>query len=269
MDKLDPEQVVEDAAPIEVDLDKVDAETPEGDKPDSKPEPKPDTQYVTQDDFKKIQNTLAYQTRQQEKFMKDIKDAVQTPVTPAVTGREPNEIDKVAQNDWQEGVRLVAEKQFEDLRKKEAEESVLKAKEAADMQTMNRNKQYVYEQYKDLWDESTDASKLYTEACNELSGQDANFFGNAYGPIAAMRKMEEKMRADGIPLPGVKEAADKEVERRVRVQGAITPVAKPGKGKNTYTLSNDQRQFCDNNNIPYEQYAKNAAHLEKESSLEA
>lgn len=259
---------VKDDGTVEVDIGSVESPNDKVEKPTEKPAEPTQPSYVTHDELKSIQNAMAYQTRLVEKALKGGTPQAST-TEPAPKGREPNEIDKAAERDWQEGVRLVIRDEYKQISEQQRIENEKAQKVQSDQAVMQVNQRYVADTYPDLSDDKSSTTKIYLEACNELAGVDANFYGNPYGPIAAMRKMEEKMRIQGIPLPGVKEQADTEVARRARTGAASMTPAKPAGSKGKYTLNAEQKAFCDQNNIPYDQYAVNASKLDRGESLEA
>ncbi len=259
------EEILQDGG-IEVNLEESSESKNAGEEttPSEKQEAPSEPKYATYDDLKKVQNSIAYQTRILQKALNQQPSQTSEPVR---NDREPDEIDRVAERDWKEGVRMVIQDEYKTLMEKDKADAEKRAMEDQSMATMEANKQYVVNQYPELSDDGSDITKLYIEASNELASRDSGFFGNPYGPIAAMRVMEEKMRNMGIPLPGVKEQADREITRRARVGATSSVPSKKPSGK--FVLTSDQKQFCDQNNIPYEVYAKNASALDKGESLEA
>ena len=264
-DEKEPDVVVEDGSETEqggvdetpsqvtIDLDKKEGSTAKAESTTQVPVKK-------SDDYSKLNNTIAYQTRKMEQALREIaelkaslagkqKQSVQEP-------DEQDEIDREAQRDWKKGVKLVvkpeihAEIEAEFKRRELLEQE--KQRVAKAEAELDKSKNRVLEKYPELNDEDSQVASIYRQVLNE----DASLLSNQHGPEIAMYRAEERMRQMGLTPASAKPFVDKEVARLARA-GASNIAGKQSVGSNKITLTKDQKQFCDHHGISYENYAKN------------
>lgn len=249
----EPEENLDTPSNITVDLEK---------KPDQKSDDKPRQEAPKSSaDIQKLHNTIAYQTRQFEKAMREIADykaqIASRPQPPVQKESETqDEIDKIAERDWKQGVKKVVEKDIEAkvqeiLSKREQALNEVQKRTAMESE-LEKSKQRVFQKYPTIEDVGTDESRIYREVINE----DNSLLSNIHGPEIAMYRMEEKMRAAGRVLASERPIITQEAQRLVRA-GASSVVGRQASPSGKVTLSKEQKQFCDHYKIPYEQYAKN------------
>ncbi len=245
----------ESVSQVTIDLEK---------KPEVKPivqadQPKPvDTK--SQQDFQRLNNTIAYQTRQLEKAMRELADVktqlAQRPQTVQEKPQNLDEIDEIAQRDWKQGVKRVVLPEIEArvqeiLQKRDDAQRELSRKSSLEAE-LDRSKQKVLGKYPQIEDEGSEESVLYRQVINE----DTSILSNIHGPEIAMYRMEERMRQMGKTPPFVKPIVDREVNRLTRA-GASSVIGRQVSPNGKISLTKEQKEFCDHYKIPYEQYAKN------------
>ena len=257
--ETEPDVIVDPSEPEEtpdqqvvVDLDK----KPDAAKADDKP--KPDTK--PSQDFSKLNNTIAYQTRKLEQAMRELAEVrTQLASRPQPTAPEKpqnlDEIDEIAQKDWKQGVKRVVEKDIEDkiqeiLAKRDAAITEANRRNSAEAE-LDKSRQTVLQEYPEIEDETSEISQIYRQVIME----DQSILRNPHGPEIAMGRMERRLRQMGRVLPSLKPVVDKEVNRLARA-GASSVIGKQAPPNGKITLTKDQKEFCDHNKISYEQYAK-------------
>lgn len=219
--------------------------------------PKPQPQ-VPSPEISKLNNTIAYQTRQLERAMKELAEVRQQMAKPQnlprPEGVQPDEIDEIAQKDWKLGVKRVVEKDIEAkvqelFQKREEAQAELNRRNAAESE-LDKSKKRVIERYPNIEDTSTEESKLYLEVINE----DNSLLRNIHGPEIAMYRMEERMKQRGIVPPSVRPVVDREAQRLARV-GASSVIGRTN-GTKTFDLTMEQKEFCKHHNISQDVYKK-------------
>ena len=213
------------------------------------------------EDLKKLHNTIAYQTRQLERAMREMEELkrvrnFEEPKKTEIPKEDLDEIDIIAQKDWKLGVKKVVEKDIEStisfiLEKRKLEETK-KFEQQNLYQQLEKSKQVVLSKYPKIEDEETEESNIYRQVINE----DPSILKNVNGPEIAMYRMEERLKLMGKTPAGVRPMIDKEVSRLVRA-GVSSVVGKQINSNGKITLTKEQKEFCDHYSIPYEQYAKN------------
>lgn len=265
----------------DVDVEVIDDQPDEGDKPsdvtvdlDKPAEPvkkEPEPALKPQVDLSKLHNTIAFQTRKFDQAMREIgelKVQLQKAVTPQQVSEIKDEIDEIAQKDWKAGVKKVVETQINEAvteaLKKRDEESRANQKRFSAEQQVENSKKLVMERYPEIETEGSQYNRFYIQAINE----DPDILSNSRGPYIAMKRMEELMEDQGIAPRATKKIVDREVSRLVRA-GASSIVGHKASPNGKITLTREQKEFCDHNNLPYEQYVKNLKASEAVGGVEA
>lgn len=213
------------------------------------------------DDYSKLNNTIAYQTRKMDQALREINElkarlAEKPKQAVHQEPEEQDEIDREAQRDWKRGVKMVVKPEIQaeinaEFQRREAIEN--EKKRIASLEgELEKSKQRVLDKYPELDDDNSQVSSIYRQVVNE----DNTLLSNVHGPEIAMYRAEERMRQMGITPASAKPFVDKEVSRLARA-GASNIAGKNLSSGGKITLSKDQKEFCDHYNIPYEQYAKN------------
>jgi hypothetical protein len=235
----------------------VDLNTKPSQKPDDKPkEDKPSL------DFSKLNNTIAYQTRKLEQALRELNEVKSTLSRPKEVVKDINdpdydeEAERIAQTNWQKGVKKVVEKDIEtkveELLRKREEARAEEARKVATTAELEKSKSRVIERYPAILEAGSDEERMYREVINE----DTSLLQNVHGPEIAMYRMEEKMRAQGRIPASSKPIVDREASRLARA-GASNVTGRQASNPGKITLTREQKEFCDHYKIPYDQYAKN------------
>jgi len=211
----------------------------------------------------RLQNTIAYQTRQLERAMRELqqtkaeiqalRERSETQVkAPEVT----DEIDEIAQRDWKQGVKKVVEKDIEAkvqeiLTKRDKAQEEITRRRASESE-LEKSKQRVLQKYPDLDSDESEEASVYRQVLTE----DNSLLSNIHGPEIAMYRMEERLREMGRTPATVKPIVDREVQRLARA-GASSVIGRQMSQNGKITLTKEQKEFCEHYNIPFAEYAKN------------
>ena len=257
-DKIDDPQIIvnKDDDPedkVEVDLNK---------KPEDK---KDEPQFVTQDDFKKAQNRAEYLDRKNAKRMEQILQEVQTTraAPPAAPPPKDNgsdtrsdKINKVAENNWQEGVGMLVEDKLDTYLRMRKEEDNRKTQKVRNDQIIEEVKQEVLERYPDIEVDGSESNRRFVESFKENSQKFAN---NPYADRLIIQEMEKKMLSEGVHPPPFRDTinreTDKEVQRRTRVGASALPAGK-AVPRNSVMLTQAEIDMADNLNVSRAEFAK-------------
>lgn len=237
-------------------------------KPVVKQEKQEEAQYASLDELQKIQkqlNGLSYIGRKFDEMARKIDSLSANPNPgPVVNPADQDEYDKLVEKDWKAAVRKLAQEEAASLRQKEREEEARRQMEAKQLTALEQSKKTVLDRYPDLKDETSEVAQKF----KEVVAKHPEYISNEYGPILAMREMEEELRSEGKLDNFSKKVVDKEVERRARTGATSIPKgAAPSSGKTT--LTPEERRFCEFNGIKYETYLKNKHSLSSEKQTEA
>lgn len=256
----EPEEAPDTPSSVTVDLDK---------KPDQKPDVPKEAPKPNQD-YSKLNNTIAYQTRQLEKAMRELAE-VRSQLNSRPQTAQPqsqDEIDQIAEKDWKLGVKKVVEKDIEAkvqeiLEKRDAAIKEVQQRSASEAE-LEKSKQRVLQKYPTVEEQGSEEQRIYLQVINE----DQSLLRNIHGPEIAMYRMEERLRDMGRTPQSVKPIVDREVNRLARA-GASSVVGRQASPNGKITLTKDQKEFCDHYSIPYDQYAKNLKAQDARGGVEA
>ena len=231
-------------------------ETPEVEKPEKKEEPK----YVTVEDLQKLQKQFNG-VSQTLRHIKDIpgqiaelRQSIQQnrTLSPVKKQEAQDELDELLEKgDWRTPVKKVAEMRFEELMAERDEKFRLSQAQNMKLSTLEENKKVVRDRYQDIDDPESEIAKRYQKVLSEKP----HYLGSEFGPVLAMRDMEDELRSEGRLDEFTKKAVEKEVTRQTRAGAGGVPKAAIS-GSNKVVLSKEQKDFCDSNGIKYENYLK-------------
>lgn len=176
---------------------------------------------------------------------------------------------------WQDAVRLMAREEYKSTREVEQATAQIRYVEERRITALERSKQKVESLYPKLHRETGDPesteTQLFNEALAELSNDDEQFLHDPYAPELAMRRMEELAQSRGVSLT---RASKTPTGSPRRLGQTSLPVSRGSGGASTYTLSRDQKEWCDMHlghlpeNERYKHYARFAKTAETEGSVE-
>ena len=240
---------------IEIDLEK---------KPKAQ-EPK----YVTLEDLQRLQDNVNkaiessrhYTNRKLEDFYTKTSKP-NMPIAKAPNESKDNLDELLEQGNWRTPVETVAEKAVEKALAKQRDEEALKAQEAKRLDTLERSKASVTAKYPDIEDQKSEVAQRYMKILNEHP----EYLSNEFGPVLAMRDMEDNLRQEGRLDEFTKKKVAEEVERRTRTNASSIPKSSgtpSSSGK--VVLTKEDRELCDRMGIRYEDYARNRKVSETQS----
>lgn len=226
-------------------------------KEESKPEGTGEKQYVTHEqleDIRKQLNGLSYIGRKFGEVDATLKKLTQTTpqsrVPSATDSTDPDDV--LLEKDWKAAVRKQARVEAEAILE---ERKRFSEQESAATESRNRlenAKKHVIEKYPEILKNETEISQRYTSIINEHP----EYLQNDFGPILAMRDMEDKLRSEGRLDEFTKKAVETEVQRRARADATSTTRSSTSKQVKTITLTAEQKAAADSMGIKYENYAK-------------
>ena len=236
-------------------------ELDENGQPVKAPEKKPETgekQYVTTAELEEIRkqlNGLSYIGRKFGEVDQKLAQLLKTPssprVQPASDSADPDDV--LLEKDWKAAVRKQARVEAEAMW---AEQKRLNEHESAASESRNRlesAKKHVIDKYPDILKNDTELASRDTAIINEHP----EYLHNDFGPILAMRDMEDKLRQEGRLDEFSKKAVETEVQRRTRADGGSTTKGSvTGKTTKSITLTAEQKAVADSLGVKYEVYAK-------------
>ena len=215
----------------------------------------------------KQSNSISYIGRQVETLLKRFDETSKVSVTPIGAVAKDNYDELLEKGDWRTPITSLARDiTREELQKAiqiQREEETKRQSEANKVTALESSKKKVLDRYPDLADSNSDLSTRYMTVLNSHQ----EYLTNEYGPLLAMRDMEDELRNEGRLDEYSKKAVDKEVERRARTQASVLPRVTRSSPK-TIVLSREQKEYCDHNNMDYAEYAKSVRMMNESSQVE-
>jgi hypothetical protein len=214
--------------------------------------PKPST------DDQSWRNKVFAQDRIIQKMNREIEEMRQRVVVePSSTKQEVitelDEIDKLAQTDWKAAVNKLAERQAREIIAKERE-GIKEQQELLQVKnTLENNTQVVVGKHPELNEGGSEKSTIF----QSILSNNPRWRTSPDGPLLVMYEMENELRKRGYDVEGnVHQKVEKEVSRIARVSSTSLPSSRQTISTNKIVLSREQREFCDQNGMSYEDYAR-------------
>lgn len=168
-------------------------------------------------------------------------------------GKELDEIDKLAQTDWKAAVGKIAETRAREILNTEKQQINQAKEQEAIAQIMETNSQLVLSRHSELEDATSEKSQIFQDILNN----NPRWRTSPDGPLLTMYEMENELRKRGYDVDGsVKSKVDVETNRLTRVTTSTLPVSRTTTTGNKIVLTREQREFCDQNGIKYDDYAR-------------
>ncbi len=217
-------------------------------------EKKEDPKYVTAeilsatiaDALKKATAPLYYELRKGRSEVTPVQN-IQAQPKP-----EPTEWDNKLQKDWKGTVDELADQRFEKKWKEREEAQRVEIENQKTKALLEANKKSVLDKHQELNDDGSQKAQIYRQIMQERP----DYLANSYGPILVMREMEDRLRDMGVVDSPTQKVVEKEVNRLVRTNAGGIPKGAPVNNGKSITLTKEQKEFCDANNIKYESYAR-------------
>lgn len=255
-------QPKEELSNVQVNLD-------EKNEPIQPEKPKDEPKYVRVEDLERINqainNTRGWNERKVASLEQKI-DQLLKGNQPQQKSEPPTEWDEKLQKNWKGTVEELADARLEQKLKEREEKSKIEQEQVRITNLLEQNKISVLKKHPELSEGGSQKAEIYQQVIQERP----EYLNNPFGPVLAMRDMEDKLREQGIYDEPTKQAVQKEVVRQARTNGAGIPKgsANPSASK-TITLTKEQKEFCDANGLKYESYGKSVAMLANRREVEA
>lgn len=224
-----------------------------------------ESKYITADQLsasldqaiKKATAPLYYEIR---RGRQDLAQPIQSPKQ-----ETPDEWDVKLQKDWKATVDERARLQFQEMARQQSIANQVEYERQRNLQLLEENKRKVLERHKELNDETSSKADVYRGVLQEHP----EYIMNPFGPVLAMRDMEDKLRDRGELDESTRQVVQKEVIRQTRAGAGVIPKGTPPSKQNSITLTREQKELCDANGWKYEKYAKYANMLKSNQGVEA
>jgi hypothetical protein len=227
-------------------------------KPVKVEEPK----YVTSEQLQQFQKSMAEELKRATAplgyELRKFKEA-QTqpqPVQPVAPHKSQDEVqdewDTKLQKDWKSTVREMARQEAAELRKIETAQQQAEYQRQQSLNLLENNKRQVLTKHSELNDEGSAKADIYRTILQEKP----EYLNNPFGPVLAMRDMEDRLREQGIMDTPTQQIVQKEVARQARTGASVLPKGTSASGNQRITLSKEQKEFCDANGLKYENYGR-------------
>lgn len=223
-------------------------------KPAEKPAQGGEKQYVTLDQLEEMRkklNGLSYIGRKMSDIERLMKQAPARPA-PVVDPASADPDDVLLEKDWKAAVRKQARVEAEAILS-ERERMAQQEREAEESKNrLASAKKHVIDKYPDIMKDETEIAQRYVRVINEHP----EYLHNDFGPILAMRDMEDELRKEGRLDEVTKKVVDAEVARRARADGGSATRTSTGGATKKIVLSAEQKAVADSLGVKYEVYAK-------------
>ncbi len=173
--------------------------------------------------------------------------------TKQVVDNELDEIDKLAQTDWKAAVNKLAERKAREIMDNEKVHISEQQERLQVQNTMETNSQSVISKHPELNEEDSEKSTIF----QSILSNNPRWRTSPDGPLLVMYEMENELRKRGYDVEGnVTQKVNKEVSRITRAAASSLPSSRSTPFTNKIVLTREQREFCDQNGMSYEDYAR-------------
>jgi len=204
---------------------------------------------------KKLENQLGYTQRKLAKLEQEILSMRQTPppVREEVISTPTDEIDKLAQSDWKAAVRKLGAEEAQRILREDRDKLRQQTQLTETQLSIEKNAQTALERHPELNEEGSEKTQIWFDILNA----NPRWRNSPDGPLLTMYKMEEELRKKGYDIDGeVTKKVSTEKERFIRANSTALPSSRKTAPTNKITLTKEQRDFCDSNEMKYEDYAR-------------
>ena len=203
-------------------------------------------------------NKVFAQDRIIQKMSREIEEMRQRVTSePSSTKTEVNteldEIDKLAQTDWKAAVNKLAERKAREIMDNEKIHIQEQQERLSVQNTMETNSRSVVEKHPELNEADSEKSVIF----QSILSNNPRWRTSPDGPLLVMYEMENELRKRGYDVEGnVTQKVEKEVSRITRASASSLPTSRQTTSTNKIVLTREQREFCDQNGMSYEDYAR-------------
>lgn len=181
------------------------------------------------------------------------KVVVEPSSTKQVVDTELDEIDRLAQTDWKAAVNKLAERKAREILDNEKVHIQEQQERLQVQNTMETNSQAVISKHPELNEEGSEKSEIF----QSILSNNPRWRTSPDGPLLVMYEMENELRKRGYDIEGnVTQKVEKEVSRITRASASSLPSSRHTPSTNKIVLTREQREFCDQNGMSYEDYAR-------------
>lgn len=215
-------------------------------------------------------NGLSYIGRKFDEISRKFDSFQATPSQPVQQPQVPaNEWDEKVQKNWKGTVEeladMRAEAKYKQLREQEKQEELRRSMLEHQRNILEENKRKVLEKYPDLIDQNSDTSQNYMA----ILRKHPEYLNNEFGPVLAMKDMEEEFKYEGKLDPQVKQVVQKEVQRQTRANASSAPTKGKAPSHSETSLSSEDIKLCRENGINQDLYLKMKKSMNLERMAEA
>ena len=203
-------------------------------------------------------NKVFAQDRIIQKMSREIEEMRQRVVsepssTKAEVNTELDEIDKLAQTDWKAAVNKLAERKAREILDNEKLHIQEQQERLQVQNTMETNSRAVVAKHPELNEADSEKSLIF----QSILSANPRWRTSPDGPLLVQYEMENELRKRGYDVEGnVTQKVEKEVSRFTRASASSLPASRQTASTNKIVLTREQREFCDNNGMSYEDYAR-------------
>ena len=173
--------------------------------------------------------------------------------TKAEVNTELDEIDKLAQTDWKAAVNKLAERKAREILDNEKQHIQEQQERLSVQNTMETNSRAVVAKHPELNEADSEKSLIF----QSILSANPRWRTSPDGPLLVQYEMENELRKRGYDVEGnVTQKVEKEVSRITRASASSLPTSRQTTSTNKIVLTREQREFCDNNGMSYEDYAR-------------
>jgi hypothetical protein len=166
---------------------------------------------------------------------------------------ELDEIDKLAQTDWKAAVNKLAERKAREILDNEKKHIEEQQERLQVQNTMEANSKSVVAKHPELNEADSEKSLIF----QSILSNNPRWRTSPDGPLLVMYEMENELRRRGYDVEGnVTQKVEKEVNRITRASASSLPASRQTTSTNKIVLTREQREFCDQNGMSYEDYAR-------------
>jgi len=166
-------------------------------------------------------------------------------------GAAEDDVDKlVKEGKWKDGVKLMITRTIAKATDTQRQEIAVARQAEETKITQQKNIVDVSDRHPELEDPSSEKRIVF----DTILAENPRWRLSPDGPLLAMYKMEERMNlGHAVKAPGQPPVP---LKPGVPVGNANLPPSRPPAPVSKVTLTGEQKSFCDDNGIPYEDYAK-------------